>query len=304
MRQLLVSTVVLGTLIGAQAASAQPVAPPETCGVTFVRASDEARAAIENYLRAEPRCTSSIELRVVATEGGYYLVAQRPDGRIHERIVPDLSSAGVLVASWIADDWTSAPAPASPPPSAPVAYAPAPAIAPPGATAVTKSALPRDTKWHRWLTLGPKIVTGSHEGRGLRLESDLLAVGKWRIGASVSYGSYNIAYVGYDIPPTSTDVDLGVNLGRAVHFGRWELRWAFGAGARYARERSGTIDPMWGLTITDEDRVSLQAETSFLVTRRIGESWGVGVGPLATLVQTFGGTALRFEAFGGVRYEL
>ncbi|MGE0402882.1 MAG: hypothetical protein AB7T06_39620, partial [Kofleriaceae bacterium] len=52
------------------------------CEVVFVRAPDDVRLVIESWLKAEPRCSGTIELRVVETENGsLYLIAQRPDGR-------------------------------------------------------------------------------------------------------------------------------------------------------------------------------------------------------------------------------
>jgi hypothetical protein len=54
------------------------------------------------------------------------VLARDEHGRSHERVVPDANSAGVLIASWSADDVVGAPAPV--PPAAPVAVAP---VAPP-----------------------------------------------------------------------------------------------------------------------------------------------------------------------------
>ncbi len=117
-------------IVGAASpARAQP--QPRRCEVTIVRAPDEARAVIEGWVRAEPRCTTSLELRVVPTEGGLYLFARDDGGRIHERVVPDAQSAGVLVASWIADDRLTPPGAPAPigPTQAPVDATPAPATA-------------------------------------------------------------------------------------------------------------------------------------------------------------------------------
>jgi hypothetical protein len=94
-----------------------PDPPPsrERCTVTIVRAPERVRREVEKWVSAEPRCSNSIELRVVTTDGGLYLVARDDRGRIRERIVPDAQSVGVLVASWVADDapfWPSQPSPA------------------------------------------------------------------------------------------------------------------------------------------------------------------------------------------------
>ncbi|MBA3457230.1 MAG: hypothetical protein H0T42_29380, partial [Deltaproteobacteria bacterium] len=106
-------------LTAAPAAAETTVSANASCEVRFVRAPDDVRHVIERWLAAEPRCTGSMDLRVVPTDDGYYLLARRPDGRIHERVVPDAQSAGVLVASWVADDWID-----PPPPPRPIALAP------------------------------------------------------------------------------------------------------------------------------------------------------------------------------------
>src|SRR6185312_14317408 len=80
------------------------VASADPCQVTIARAPAEVRAAIESALVAEPHCRVPLELRAVATEGGYYLLARDFEGRTRERIVPDVASAATLVASWAADD--------------------------------------------------------------------------------------------------------------------------------------------------------------------------------------------------------
>ena len=44
--------------------AAQPALGRDTCQVTFVRAPDDVRLAIERWVAAEPTCTGAIELRV------------------------------------------------------------------------------------------------------------------------------------------------------------------------------------------------------------------------------------------------
>jgi len=105
--------VVLGL---AHAAIAQPVTRPSRCEVTIVdapgaHAPEVVREVIEEWVRAEPRCTTTLEVRVVPTDGGLYLLARDGSGRLQERLVPDAQSAGALVASWVADDSIEPPAP-------------------------------------------------------------------------------------------------------------------------------------------------------------------------------------------------
>lgn len=330
MRRLLALTTILAA---ATTASAQPVTRPEIwnqprpdmraemCGVTFVRAPDDVRYAIERYLREEPRCTSSVELRVVPTEGGYYLLAQRPDGRIHERLVPDLQSAGVLVASWVADDWTAPAASITTP--APTPNAQATVIVDrqrtvaPGTVEVAAVAAPRDSKWHKWLSLGLSLQADG-EGGGFRFEGDLLSSGPWRVGGVLAYGEHrtDIAGGGWMYGSLTTqDFAVMAQLSRTSTWGRWELRAALGAGiintdARYWGETQAT--PGW--TTYEASETFVVGEASALLTRRIGRSWGIGLGPVITVLdQSFNddsisGSMVRrgatLEIFGGLRYEL
>jgi hypothetical protein len=112
--------------------AARGEAPP--CQVTIAQAPADVREVIERWVRAEPRCAAALELRVIPTAGGYLLVGRAGTGQIFQRVVPDAQSAGVLVASWIADDGVAdAAAPAGAPPGG--AAAPAADPSPPGAAA-------------------------------------------------------------------------------------------------------------------------------------------------------------------------
>ncbi len=73
------------------AATAPAVARPGTCQVVVARAPVEVRAEIERWVAAEPHCVRSIDR-----------------GLTRERMVPDASTAGVLVASWMADEHVEA----------------------------------------------------------------------------------------------------------------------------------------------------------------------------------------------------
>ena len=109
-------------LIAAMAPSA--VAQPGTCRIVVTRAPAEVRAEIERWVAAEPHCVRAIELRAVVGDEGIYLFARDDRSLVRERMVPDASTAGVLVASWMADD--SVPATFVPyvlPPAAPLAIA-------------------------------------------------------------------------------------------------------------------------------------------------------------------------------------
>ena len=115
----LIKTVIfLGVVLASQAAIAQPVTSPASCAVRVIRAPDDVRQTVEAWVAAEPRCSVALDVRIIPTDGGLYLFALDEHGRIRERIVPDAQSAGVLVASWVADDTMYVPP--SPPPAPPV----------------------------------------------------------------------------------------------------------------------------------------------------------------------------------------
>lgn len=99
---------VLASVLVSSVAGAQPITQPAQatgrCRVVVVLAPDDVRAAIEAWVRAEPRCVRELEVRVVPTRDGFYISASDRDGHVRERIVPDAQSAAVLVVSWMADD--------------------------------------------------------------------------------------------------------------------------------------------------------------------------------------------------------
>src|SRR5262245_50735019 len=127
MRFLLAASV----LLGAAPARADEAAH---CAVDVARAPADVRATIENWVASETHCAHAIEVRVVPTEGGLYLYARDEHGVVRERVVPDAQAAGVLVASWVADDSPVAPIRVMPiivPPTAPPSVE-APGVEPAG----------------------------------------------------------------------------------------------------------------------------------------------------------------------------
>jgi hypothetical protein len=340
MRHVLATTLVLAV---ATPAAAQPIAEVDArpaCGVTFVRAPDDVRYVIEQWIRAEPRCVIGLELRVVPTEGGYYLLARRADGRLHERLVPDAQSAGVLVASWIADDGSPQGAPAVAPtpvpdpittPAPPPITAPAPmpgSAAPvtagpyigPGGVAVVA---PRPQAGHRpgrWLTLGVQSTTDGDSGHFFA-DAELIDIGSWTLTGQIAYGEYHedVTGAGWDYGSFALDEYSGlVSLARTWRTGRWELTASGGVGLVwedgkvFGSQSSVTGPSAWmEYTITG---MTPFAQISAHVTRRLGDRWGVELGPALTLVkQSFkssndGSTLEREPALlmmsGGLRYDL
>ncbi len=86
-----------GSAVAQPAPAAPPPVPPaaagSACAVAIVRAPDGVRETVEHWL-ANERCTVPLQVRIVPTEGGLYLLATDDHGRVRERIVPDAQSAG------------------------------------------------------------------------------------------------------------------------------------------------------------------------------------------------------------------
>ncbi|HEY1816529.1 MAG TPA: hypothetical protein VGG74_29485 [Kofleriaceae bacterium] len=211
-------------LVVASLALAIP-AGADPCEVTIARAPAELRAALDSALAAESHCRVALELRAVPTEGGYYLLARDLHGRTRERIVPDVASATVLVASWAADDELDEPVH--------VAVAIAPPSEPPierGENAPSISASTRDPLLGIYGTTGPS-------GYGVRGEVDVIRRGSWSIGAAAAERSDTLIVAiendyGVMTPLQTTSADL---IGYASYerdlSEAWHVRTTLGAGA-------------------------------------------------------------------------
>jgi hypothetical protein len=286
--------VVFAGLLVATPAAAQPVTQPKACQVTIARAPDDVRAVVEAWVKSEAQCNVALELRIVPTEGGLYLLAQDEQGRVRERIVPDAQTAGVLVASWIADDNAPPPPPPPAPPiEAPPAAAPTEPIAsnealtPPGLAPVSLTAKatapgPRNS---RWLTVGG-LLPVADSSSGLRIEADVWRKGRWIFGGAVSaaggesplYSSQGYGYL------ETEDYKLVTYIARPSQIGRWQLRPALGVGVVHTKglayDGGSMFYPLSGTFPT--------AEASFMVSRELGKSWAIYTGPIATVIaQTF-----------------
>jgi hypothetical protein len=80
-------------------ASADPDADP--CAVRFVRAPAGMAPVIAARLQALQACTMPLDVWIVRSDEGLYLVARDGLGRMRERMVPDVEVAAALIASWV-----------------------------------------------------------------------------------------------------------------------------------------------------------------------------------------------------------
>ena len=291
----------LAVVLAASTAAAQ--SRPQ-CAVTIARAPDDVRAVIEQWVQAEPNCNVKLEIRIVPTEGGLYLLARDEHGRLRERLVPDAQSAGVLVASWVAADSTAATPYDAPPAIAPqqpmpqggpgVApspmppVAPAPAVAPapmgtegafaPGAAPVVAARAEKP----RWLSLGAMAAMSGTGGGGVRGEWDLKNRGWATLGiaASVSQSGvdyYTADYYGYGTIQMIDTKALGY-LALGSSWGKWHLRSSIGLGAVFTRamtETSNGSQEAAGLFPTGELTLS--------IGRDITQSWALSAGPVVSI---------------------
>jgi hypothetical protein len=254
----------IAALVAVGALAAPAAAEP--CSVQMVRVPDDVRVQIERWVSAEPSCRVQLAVRVLPTEGGLYVIATDGAGLVRERLVPDATTAAVLIASWVADDGAArrpAPAPSPTPTPAPVERTPAPAPAPvtpvfaqdnpPVRPAWAQAHPPVKPSWAA-TPAGPGTVAPTapvdqpapravdapgfrrlvgfglsmHEkGGGLRGEIDMLK--KWRMRLGVIAAWSHTSYEGYDSFALD-DVLVAAFAGNELRFGRIDLRATIGAG--------------------------------------------------------------------------
>ncbi|MGE0867484.1 MAG: hypothetical protein AB7P03_02900 [Kofleriaceae bacterium] len=299
------SLLVIGSLLVCGSTSlAQPIEPTAgPCSVSIARAPDDVREVIEAWVRNEPRCGTALELRVIPTDTGYYLFARTDDGRVYERVVPDAQSAGVLVASWAAEDRVEV---ANPPANAAANLQVKPpasraVVSPPSSVRVVAS--PARTP-HRDRGSGSLMVSGTvllgddiagnsdPDGAqvGVRAELELVRRGGVSLGTlmTASRASYYLSNGAF-----GADVD-GYNL-RALGvfalsstFDKANVRFALGVGAAYTRVE-GEFLSGWGDSEPSymhyrARNLGATADLSLLFTARINPTWGVVFGPAATFM--------------------
>ncbi len=280
-------------------AAAQPVTSPGACAVTISRAPEDVRIVVEGWVKAEPRCASSIDVRIVPTDGGLYILAQDDRGGTRERIVPDAQSAGVLIASWVADDTfppdkTVVFVPDFAPPSA---GEPAPAPMPVAGTAAFVDEPPparTPARLRKWISLGPVFNVGTERGGGLRAEADVKTWTSWSLGLALSRTSWARDNFAVGAPEnyewfSARDTKAVAYLARTATAGRFALRASAGAGAVWSHlvGMYSNNSQAWSTYTSDESKLFATAEGSLLASVRLGK-WGLHVGPVLTIYsQTF-----------------
>jgi hypothetical protein len=266
----------IAILLVASRSAAQPAAPeiagPGACEVTIVRAPDDVRQEIESWVAREPFCRVALDVRVIPTEGGLYLLARDSSGLLHERLVPDAQAAGVLIASWVADDALE------PPPLPPPVVHVLPPLVPEAPTPLlVRTLAPRPlSDPMRWGLGVMVVVPGKVSGPRVRatlelLHQDGLAAELILAGAYSDYQENGMAYQRMD-----SRALLGIS------FTAGDRRWRMRLG--------GAIGGVWSHQFHTNDTYSrnwfaIPFEASLTLMYHMSREWAVGVAPIYTAYQ-------------------
>ncbi|HSR99994.1 MAG TPA: hypothetical protein VLM79_23225 [Kofleriaceae bacterium] len=267
----------IAILLVASRSAAQPAGPPEvaapgTCEVTIVHAPDDVRSEIGSWVAREPFCRVALEVRAIPTEGGFYLLARDSSGLLHERLVPDAQAAGVLVASWVADDALEPPP--LPPPTAHVLRSLEPAAPP--APLLVRTLAPRPPSDPLPWALGVMVLPGDVSGPRVRatldmLHQDGLAAELILAGAYSDYDQYGMSHRRLD-----SRALLGVSF--TAREGRWRMRLR------------GALGGVWSHQFHTDlayagNWFAIPFEASLTVLYHLSNEWSIGLAPIFTAYQ-------------------
>jgi hypothetical protein len=274
----------IATISLAGSAAAQPVDPPplvevRPCAVTIVRAPDDVRRAIEEWVQRETSCSIALDVRAIPTDGGLYLLARESTGRLHERLVPDAQAAGVLVASWVANDSLEP----TPPPPALLVPAPAAPFAVPPTDLILRSpscdgiACGRSRRGGGW-GLGVTLLPNDISGARLRGEIDLVRASNFAAG---------LVFAGATAVADNMD-PFYEHARRADGRALGAVSLTLHEGTVVARLQ-GAVGAVWSHVFKDQpkgvfaaDWHALAFEASLMVGFRMSDEWLVGIAPVAT----------------------
>lgn len=253
------SILALMAIAGSAGVAAADDEPP--CKVLIVRAPEGVHEAIERWVAGEIRCAGTLQVRVVQTQAGLYVVAN--DGAHHtfDRFVPDAESAGALVASWAAADATPRlkvrttvrdddddDDAGDDDEVASIEVVDGPPTAAPG----------------RDLLVGAGY-TLAQGGSYARVELDAVRTGAWSVG-----GAGHVYHCDCEVQLDTQSASLYVAW--ASKPGDWRVRAAAGAGVAYV----DLSVPMYGYSSRELHPV---LEASALVSRQLSARWALSAGP-------------------------
>ncbi len=264
-------TIAITLALGAGSAAADPVAD---CAVTIARAPEAIRGDVEAALAREHACAIPLEVRIIDTDGGYYVFARDPRGRVREHVAPDAASIGVLVASWAAADDVAP----NPPIAQPVRYfAPAEAAQPMAPLVV---AAPSPGRW-----LAFTVTTGTI-GYGARLDVDLWHRGGLALGAAGAIEDTRIDdFVNPGLETVEThDYRALATASYSATWNGWRVRAELAAGFAVVDAQLTSIEPAGGMQITTgTTAVFPSADGQLLLGYNVTGHWGVDVGVISEI---------------------
>jgi hypothetical protein len=252
--------VALGVMAVAMPAAARPASPhAEACPVTVVRAPDEVRAIVDAWVRTEPRCGAALEVTIEVAEGGFVLTARDARGGRRVREVPDAQTAGVLIASWAADDRFAAPAPGAAMARGVDTPSLAAAASPPGAAP------------HRRAQLTG--VVGN--ALGVRGEVDVLGH-RITFGLALALQTSTIRVYG-----VQRDLQAIEYVGFTHAWSRWQLRTQLGVGVQVTDlQLYNEAHDLWAAGFD----TLFVTEASVTLSRALGAGWAVTGGALISVL--------------------
>jgi hypothetical protein len=283
--------------LAAVPAVADPVVHPDSCPVTIARAPDDVRRVIERWLAAETECIA-LEVRVVPTDGGLYLLAR--DVRGHD---------------------------ARSPPQSPIVL-PLPSFSPPQPPGIDVGVMPATSgapASQRWLALSAMVPVVGRGGfvctdqdcsrppqimadaaLAVRGEIDLWARSGWSAGvaATLSKGGI-VASPDFAVGPwmsigliNTFDARVTAVFAREVRLGSWRLRGAVGGGFAYVTAHALAFNELAGPAASfDAQDLTPIAEVTLSIGLDLGRNWGFDIGPVWTFYdQTLHFTAPPFSA--------
>ena len=259
----------------------------DRCQVTYVSVPDGIDQVIDNWVSSEPNCHGSISLRVIPTKDGLFLFAERPDGTVHERLVPDLTAAGVLVASWVTDSWRRE----RPRKKKRAKKREVRVIDDSESLGVTSAnpvqGPPGEKDQRRWLSFGlTRVPRSGGADLGFRVESDMILYRGFKLSvvAQKVQDSLLIRMNERTVRGNVNDWSAGVVLSKTLRWRRWELRGGAGISLLGSKLQYADFYSSSEPDYTYEIEQSTAYELSASLGRDIGDRWGLAFTFAATFI--------------------